>query len=317
MALRSIGRILYECSDEPGVEEVVIPDNIYEIAENAFAHCPGVKRVILPRGLERIEHAAFIMCKGLTEIVIPRRVKCIEEYAFWGCESLERLTVCEGVRTIDNSAFCGCRSLKFVSLPKSVKTLEPHAFGDCGRIEHFEIDIAPELKVSDKVFSLTVLPAEVRQALSGHFCKMEDDPLFPFIKNNEPFPATAGSGFVVLSSEEQYVPVIIHAAKMLINQPVGGKRYFQRAGVELIDSCGEFFHRRHIEAFHGIICECDVRGEGVWELHHLVCGFVQLHELFVLIFIIVIEPQHNAFSDHIEYRLAAHFYFRRSEFVVS
>ena len=100
MALRSIGRILYECSDEPGVDEVVIPDNIYEIAENAFAHCPGVKRVILPRGLERIER--------------------------------------------------------------------------------FEIDIAPELKVSDKAFSLTVLPAEVRQALSGHFCKMADDPLFPF-----------------------------------------------------------------------------------------------------------------------------------------
>ena len=178
---RIIGRTLYECNPLPGVEEVVIPDRVYEISRNVLGeNKKGVKRIIFPRALERIESGAFMMCNSLTEIDIPWRVKYVEEYAFSSCKDLERVTISEGVKTIDNSAFSNCEALSYVSIPKSVTCIEPNAFAYCKRIEHFEIDINPSLKVSDTAFSGTAISSEVRESLMEHFCYMKDNPLFPF-----------------------------------------------------------------------------------------------------------------------------------------
>lgn len=72
--------------------ELIIPDGVITIGENAFRECDNLKNVVIPNSVKTIEAAAFADCWSLTSITIPSSVTLIEEYAFARCNSLRTVT---------------------------------------------------------------------------------------------------------------------------------------------------------------------------------------------------------------------------------
>ena len=69
--------------------EVVIPDGVETIPDDAFYGQIGITSIIIPAGVTSIGGSAFLYCSGLTSIVIPNSVTRIEYWAFYSCGALE------------------------------------------------------------------------------------------------------------------------------------------------------------------------------------------------------------------------------------
>lgn len=74
--------------------EIVIPETIKKIADNAFADCVNLTKVTLPAGtVTEIGSGAFKGCTKLKSIDLPYSVTKIGSGAFNGCNNLEAITV--------------------------------------------------------------------------------------------------------------------------------------------------------------------------------------------------------------------------------
>ena len=103
-----------------------INGNSYEIY-----HMRGVKNVIIPDGVTSIANNAFNGCESLTSIVIPKSVTSIGQNAFRQCSSLTSVNISYGVESIGLSAFHSCSLLKSIIIPGSVNSIGSQAFYNC------------------------------------------------------------------------------------------------------------------------------------------------------------------------------------------
>ena len=62
--------------------EVVIPNNVTIIGEQAFDRCAGITSVTIPNSVREIKSWAFSGCENLTEIALPEGIKEIPDVAF-------------------------------------------------------------------------------------------------------------------------------------------------------------------------------------------------------------------------------------------
>lgn len=106
--------------ENSGLEEIVIPDNVKSIGENAFAGCQNLKRAVLPDRLREIKENTFRWCKSLKDVVLAGELETIRISAFEGCEALKEIELPEGMTSIEEGAFAGCKSLESVYIPDSV-----------------------------------------------------------------------------------------------------------------------------------------------------------------------------------------------------
>ncbi len=97
--------VLISYTDEPGVTEVTIPDDVTEIGYGAFDGHTLLEKINLPPNLKIIQAGAF------------------EE-----CTSLEHMTLPEGLERIEGSAFFAT-NIKEIEIPESVKHIGSCAFG--------------------------------------------------------------------------------------------------------------------------------------------------------------------------------------------
>ena len=113
------------------ITDLVIPDGITEISNDAFSGGSGFTSVTMPDGLTRIGHHTFMNCSGLTEIAIPDSVTDIDVAAFSGCSSLENITLPKNITKISNGTFSGCSGLTDITIPDGVEEIGIHAFDNC------------------------------------------------------------------------------------------------------------------------------------------------------------------------------------------
>ncbi|MBR1555531.1 MAG: leucine-rich repeat domain-containing protein [Oscillospiraceae bacterium] len=107
-------RILTGYTEESGVTEIIVPEEIKAIGDECFLDCRQLVSVILPDGLTEIPYRAFKNCTSLNSIRIPETVITIGEGAFSGCESLRELTIPPNLEYIGEYAFYGSeRLMKF------------------------------------------------------------------------------------------------------------------------------------------------------------------------------------------------------------
>ena len=128
--------------------DVVIPEGVTSIGNDAFWGCSSLTSVVIPDGVTSIGNDAFWGCSSLTSIVIPESVTSINDRAFEGCKSLASVVIPKGVTSIGDLAFCNCSSLTSVVIPASVTSIGNWTFeGCCG----LKPENAPSISVS--VFS--------------------------------------------------------------------------------------------------------------------------------------------------------------------
>ncbi|MGM9937370.1 MAG: leucine-rich repeat protein, partial [Candidatus Ornithomonoglobus sp.] len=72
---------------------IVIPDTVKTIGQNALAYNDDLKQVTIPNSVTTISQAAFVYDHNITEITIPASVTKIEQYAFSNCTQLKNVTL--------------------------------------------------------------------------------------------------------------------------------------------------------------------------------------------------------------------------------
>lgn len=128
-------------------QEVVIPDDVYVIGNNAFKNTE-IQKVVFHKGVVRIETStgeessqykgAFSGCDNLKEVHLAG-IKEIPESTFEKCSNLTTVIIMNGIEIIGRNAFFSCHNLTFVSLPKTLKRIETWAFGWCYSLKEITI----------------------------------------------------------------------------------------------------------------------------------------------------------------------------------
>ncbi len=119
--------------------DVVIPDKVLSIEENAFNGCTGIRSVVARGSLESIGSWAFAGCTSLESVTLGNEVKTIGNGAFFRCTSLRRFDVPERVRTIESRVFSDCSSLMEITLPDSLTSIAKWAFELCTSLDTIRI----------------------------------------------------------------------------------------------------------------------------------------------------------------------------------
>lgn len=125
------------------ITEVIIPEGITRIEEEAFRECENLQRVQLPPTLKSIGQSAFSQCKNLKQVNLPEGVE-LDNHAFWGCAGLQDEN---GMIILGGILFNVLKDVEELVLPASVKRINPNA-----------IKALPELKSVVFPESITSLP---------------------------------------------------------------------------------------------------------------------------------------------------------------
>ena len=117
------------------VTDIVIPDNITQINDYAFASCECLASVVIKNNVTSIGKSAFSSCDNLEQIILPNSITTIKAGAFRWCGNLTEVLIPDSVTEIGENAFTGCNNLATVSIPCSVSKIEKEAFAKCELLE--------------------------------------------------------------------------------------------------------------------------------------------------------------------------------------
>lgn len=110
--------------------EVVVPDGVHTIREEAFSYCTEtLEKVVLPDSVTTIEAEAFADCKKLKEVQFGQGLKVIGDNAFENCRELESISSLSCVEVIGTWAFWRCEKLSDIGSLDSLQQIGGSAFG--------------------------------------------------------------------------------------------------------------------------------------------------------------------------------------------
>lgn len=118
---------------------IIVPDNVTSIGQNAFEGCTKLQHIKLPGNLQVLRKNALLNCSELKEISIPDSVTKLEPAVFKGCRSLSDAVLSEAISTIPQDAFAECSGLTTVVVPDHIAEIGDYAFGDCTNLVKIEL----------------------------------------------------------------------------------------------------------------------------------------------------------------------------------
>ena len=117
-----------------GLTSVAIPDGVTSIGKSAFYDCSGLGNLTIPDSVTSIGGDAFYDCTGLGNLTIPNSVTSIGERAFELCEGLTSVALPRGLTNIGEGVFEFCKSLTSVTIPDGVTSIGAYAFRGCSEL---------------------------------------------------------------------------------------------------------------------------------------------------------------------------------------
>ena len=121
----------YEIYRFVGGKNIIIPDTITSIGDEAFKGNESLVSITIGNGVTSIGEDAFASCYGLTSVTIPDSVTSIGWSAFEGCTGLTSVTIPDSVTSIGSRTFAECTGLTSVTIGNSVTSIGFWAFHGC------------------------------------------------------------------------------------------------------------------------------------------------------------------------------------------
>ena len=119
-------------------EEVIIPDSVIEIGENAFYLCNQLRNIELPNSVTIIGNYAF-WNSSLRKVELSENITSIGDYAFAYTRSLSNIEIPRSVTYIGKSAFYLCASFTDIKIPDNITNIESHTFWTCSSLKSIDI----------------------------------------------------------------------------------------------------------------------------------------------------------------------------------
>lgn len=135
-SVRGIGQYAFSVESPANM---VIPDNILFIKDNAFYYNKHLESITFSGRLGTIGIDAFRGCANLKRVSLGSGIIHIQKHAFHSCYSLESIVIPEGVTSIESSTFAYCDNLSYVSLPESLVEIGGAAFYKCTSLESIDL----------------------------------------------------------------------------------------------------------------------------------------------------------------------------------
>ena len=123
-------------------KNVVIPDGVKAIGEEAFENDTLIESVSIPNSVTYIGYGAFSDCTGLKSITIPDSVIETDSGVFYGCTSLTSVQLSNTLTTLASSFFSHCDSLETITLPNSLKSIGSYVFSSCIKLKDISIPMS-------------------------------------------------------------------------------------------------------------------------------------------------------------------------------
>lgn len=129
-----VTKIKESCFSNTYITNIVIPNDVYEIGNNAFSCCRVLTNVLLPDNLVELGERAFIDCDCLLEITIPNKLIKIKKETFKYCDLLKTV-ILNNVEVIDEESFEGCINLEEVIGINNKIAINEKAFINCDKLK--------------------------------------------------------------------------------------------------------------------------------------------------------------------------------------
>lgn len=193
-------------------EEIILPDSITEIQDNAFRYTYKLKNMNIPKSLKKIGSYAFTYSfdkESNVELIMPESLKSIDaysfsntniagikilgnmteipEYAFDDSKYLKYIELPDSVTILNNYSFYGCLALTNIKLPKNLETIGSNAFrnsfGEEGiitfdksvrTIDNTAFNVIDKTKITFHVYSNTV-PKEFAKTNEIKYVQIDPD----------------------------------------------------------------------------------------------------------------------------------------------
>ena len=120
------------------VEDLVIPDGVTQIGQNAFAGCRSLKSVVIPDSVRIIKSGAFENCRNLRKVLLSDNLTEIGDKAFKCCVRLSGITLPASLQRIGAEAFCDSH-ITGIKIPRNVTRIGASAFADCCSLKYAEL----------------------------------------------------------------------------------------------------------------------------------------------------------------------------------
>lgn len=132
--------------DGTEVFDLIIPEGVTAVPNNAFNSYVGLKSVVLASSINTIGSAAFANCQNLKSVSSAGDgIETLYNGAFQGCSSLTSVTLPSTVKDIGKSAFQGCSSLTTLTWPINLVSLGDSAFKDCSNLKSADLTSISEI----------------------------------------------------------------------------------------------------------------------------------------------------------------------------
>lgn len=146
--------------------DVIIPDNVKIIGEEAFGANADIVSVSIPEGVTEIGENAFSGCESLQKVSMPSTLTTIRYGAFEFCPALENIDL-QYVQEIGEDAFCVCTQLHDIEL-SSIKSIGTEAFANSGVMHVGGMEGLTDF--GDRILPARRCLGKIRCALQGASC---------------------------------------------------------------------------------------------------------------------------------------------------
>ncbi|MDE7343942.1 MAG: leucine-rich repeat domain-containing protein, partial [Muribaculaceae bacterium] len=131
--LTEVGDYEFEGSS---LKEIILPEGITRIGDNAFSNCAMLTLPSLPESLTEIGYSAFANSPRITFATLPAAVTTIGGEAFRDCHGLRGMTLGESLESMGGSVFAGCSMLERVDMSAThLYAIPDYAFNGCRMLD--------------------------------------------------------------------------------------------------------------------------------------------------------------------------------------